>query len=306
MISRRDLGRLAMGSLTMAARPANKIDSNIKGIQFGLQTYVFTTTGLPQKDLLDLAVQSMVEARLGECDLYAPAIEPGEFWDTIRDSAAAAAKRTEAREALDKWRASVSLDFYRAIRKKINDAGIEIYAMSGFPGRTREELERAFEIAGILGATLVTIGNTLPAAKEVAPMVDKAKFLVGLQGRPDMHPASPDTISTPAHFEEALALSKNYWMSFDIGDATGGGYDTLPFVEAHHDRIALIYLKDRRRDRTSVPWGEGDTPVADVLRLARDRKYAWRCYVDCDYKTSDRPGDVKRSFEYAKKALGSL
>jgi sugar phosphate isomerase/epimerase len=200
--------------------------------------------------------------------------------------------------------ASVSLDFYRAIRKKINDAGIEIFAMSGFPGKTAEQLERTFEIAGVLGVRLVTIGNTLPEAKEVAPLVDKSQFLVGLQGRPDMQPTDPDAISIPANFDEALALSKNYWMSFDIGDATGGGYDTLRFVEAHHDRIALIYLKDRRKDRTSVTWGEGDTPVAEVLRLARDRKYPWHCFVDCDYKTADRPGDVKRSFEYSKKALG--
>jgi len=28
------------------------------------------------------------------------------------------------------------------------------------------------------------------------------------------------------------------------------------------------------------------------------------CYVDCDYKTSDRPADVKRSLEYAKTVLG--
>jgi sugar phosphate isomerase/epimerase len=288
----------------MAAWPATKIDSNIHGIQFGLQTYVFTTAGLPQSGLLDLAVESMVAARLGECDLFAPLVEPAEFWDKIRDSSAAADDRTEARQALDRWRASVPLDFYHAIRKKINDAGIEIYGTSGFPARTEEELERAFAIADVLGAGLVTIASTLTAAKQLAPMVDKSRFRVGLQGRPDMHPANPEAISTPANFEQALALSKNYWMSFDIGDATGGGYDALSFVEAHHNRIALVYLKDRRKDRTSVPWGEGDTPIADVLHLAKDRKYPWRCFVDCDYKTTDRPGDVKRSFEYAKKALG--
>jgi sugar phosphate isomerase/epimerase len=165
-------------------------------------------------------------------------------------------------------------------------------------------LERALEIAGVFGASLVTIDNALPEAKQMAPLVDKAGFLIGLQGHPAMHPDDANAISTPANFEEALALSKNYWASFDIGDAAGGGYDVLPFVDAHHDRIALIYLKGRRRDRTSVPWGEGDTPVADVLRLARDRKYGWRCFVDCDYKTTDRPGDVKRSFEYAKNVLG--
>jgi sugar phosphate isomerase/epimerase len=304
MISRRRLGKLALGSLALPASPAGKIDSKIDGVRFGLQTYVFTVGGLPQNGLLDLAVKTMVEARLGECDLFAPLVEPAEFWAKIRDSAATAAEGAAARQALARWRASVSLDFYRSIRNKINDAGIDIFAISGFPGKTTEQLERAFEIAGALGARLITINNTLTEAKQVAPLVDKAGFLIGLQGRPDLHPADPDTISTPANFEGALALSKNYWISFDIGDATGGGYDALPFVDAHHDRIALIYLKDRRRDRTSVQWGEGDTPIAEVLRLTRDRKYGWRCFVDCDYKTSDRPGDVKRSFEYAKKSLG--
>jgi sugar phosphate isomerase/epimerase len=119
-----------------------------------------------------------------------------------------------------------------------------------------------------------------------------------------MNPTNPDTIARPEQYEEAVSLSKSYGMSFDIGDATGSGYDSLKFVEAHLDRLSLIYLKDRRKDRLSVPWGEGDTPVAEVLRLVRDRKAPVRCYIDCDYKTTDRPADVKRSFEFAKKALG--
>jgi len=40
------------------------------------------------------------------------------------------------------------------------------------------------------------------------------------------------------------------------------------------------------------------------VNRAGGRSYPIRCYIDCDYKTSDRPGDVKRSFEFAKKALG--
>ena len=84
---------------------------------------------------------------------------------------------------------------------------------------------------------------------------------------------------------------------------TGGGYDSLAFVKDRLDRIAVIYLKDRRKDRLSVPWGEGNTPINEVLRLVRDSKYPIRCYIDCDYKTTDRPADVKRSFGYAKAAL---
>ena len=313
MFSRRNLGKLALAALPMAATAARKIDSVVRGIQFGLQSYVFSGTGLPQDGILDVVVKSMIESGLGECDLYAPLAEPAQFWDRIRAGGPAVpgatvppevAARAQAREELAKWRMSVSLDYFRPIRKKFDDAGIEIYGLSGFPGSTEEELNRTFEIAGILGARLITLGVTLPAAKRIAPVVEKHSYLVGIQGRPDMSVTDPNAIASPKNFEEAVSLSKSYWMSFDIGDATGGGYDALKFVEAHHDRIALLYLKDRRKDRLSVPWGEGDTPVTEVLRLVRDRKYPIRCYIDCDYRTANRPADVKRSFEYAKAALG--
>lgn len=314
MFSRRDLGKLALAAMPGSATAAKKLDSVVHGIQFGLQSYVFSGIGLPPDKVLDVVVQSMVDSGLGECDLYAPLVEPAEFWDRIRAGGPAgpgaavspevAAARAKAREELAKWRMSVSLDYFRAIRKKFEDAGIEIYGLSGFPGSTEEELGRTFEIAGVLGARLVTLGVTLTAAKRVAPFVEKHSFQVGIQGRPDMNAGNPDVIATPANFEEAVSLSKKYWMSFDIGDATGGGYDSFQFVETHHDRIALLYIKDRRKDRLSVPWGQGDTPVREVLRLVRDRKYPIRCYIDCDYRTTDRPGDVRRSFEYAKAALG--
>jgi len=259
----------------MSAMAEKKIDSVVHGIQFGLQSYIFTRIGLPQEGLVDTVIASMVECGLGECDFFAPLVDP-----------------------------ATSLDSFRAIRKKFEDAGIAIYGLSGFHWSTDEELGRTFEVAEVLGARLITLTVTLPAARRIAPVVEKSKFLVGIQGNPNMNPTNPEAISKPEQFAEAVSLSKSYGMSFDIGDATGGGYDALKFVQTHHDRISLIYLKDRRKDRTSVPWGDGDTPLAAILRLIRDRKYPIRCYIDCDYQTTDRPADVKRSFEYVKRALG--
>jgi sugar phosphate isomerase/epimerase len=300
MLSRRDVGKVALGAMIMPALAAKKIDSVIRGIQFGLQSYIFTGIGLPQDGLVDTVIASMVESRLGECDLYAPLVEPAQFWDRIR---ARGPEEAAARAELAKWRLSVPLDYYRAIRKKFDDAAIEIYGLSGFPGSTEEELARTYEVGAVLGARLITLGVTLPAARRIAPMAGKASFLVGIQGNPNMNPTDPDAIARPEDYEQAVALSKNFRISFDIGDATGSGYDALQFVQAHLDRITLLYLKDRRKDRTSVPWGEGDTPVAEILRVIRDGRYPIRCYLDCDYKTTDRPADVKRSFEYARKAL---
>jgi sugar phosphate isomerase/epimerase len=289
MLSRRDLGKLALAALPLRGTAAKKIDSVVHGVQFGLQTYVFSGIGLPQDGILDIVVKSMVASQLGECELYAPLVVPADV--------------PQAREEQAKWRMSVSLDHFRAIRRKFEDAGIQIYAISGFPASTDAELNRTFEIAGALGARQITLGVTLSAAARIAPLVEMSGFQVGIQGRPNMHATTPDAISTPENYDAAVSLSKSYWVSLDIGDATGGGYDALKFVETHHDRIALLYLKDRRKDRVSVPWGEGDTPIREILRLIVEHKNPIRCYIDCDYKPANRPADVQRSYEYAKAAV---
>jgi len=311
MFSRRDLGKMAF--LPVSTMLAKKIDSTVQGVQFGLQSYIFSGIGLPHDGILDVVIKSMVESGLGECDLFAPLVEPPQLWERIRAgaparpggqvTAEAAAARAQAREELAKWRMTVSLDHFRAVRNKFDAAGIAIHGLSAFPGSTVEELTRTFDIASVLGARIVTLGITFPAAMRVASLAERRDFIVGIQGEPNLSLTDPDVICKPGQYDKALSLSRSYRISIDIGDATGGGYDSLAFVKDRLDRIAVIYLKDRRKDRVSVPWGEGDTPIKEVLRLVKDSKYPIRCYIDCDYKTTDRPADVKRSFGYAKAAL---
>src|SRR5580704_15660683 len=98
MLSRRHLAKLTLGALSIPAMAAKKIDSVFHGIQFGLQSYIFTRAGLPQESLVETVIASMVECGLGECDFYAPLVDP-----------------------------ATSLDQFRTIRKKFNDAGVEIH-----------------------------------------------------------------------------------------------------------------------------------------------------------------------------------
>ena len=273
-----------MAILPLTAMPAYSAPGNL---HFGLQSYIFSGIGLPHDRVLDIVIHSMVECGLRECDLFAPLIEPP----------------NHTREELPNWWQTVPLDHFRAVRGKFDAAGIAIYGLSAFPGSTPEQLTRTFEIAQVLGARIVTLSIKLSAARRIAPLAAQRDFIIGIQGNPDLSITDPDVISTPERYDQALSLCPNYRISFDIGDATGGGYDSLAFVRRRLDRIAVLYLKDRRKDRLSVPWGEGDTPVQEVLRLVRDSGHPIRCYIDCDYRTTDRPADVKRSLEYAKRAL---
>jgi sugar phosphate isomerase/epimerase len=318
MYSRRRFCTLALGAVPWSAASAStKIDSKVHGIQWGLQSYSFT--GAPMEGILDVVIRAMVESGLGECDIYSPQLEPPELSAAVRGGGGVAGRgappaaatpgapdpRAQARERLARWRATAPLSYFRDIRAKFNRAGIDIWGYSGTTGNTDEEIERTFAIAKAMGAGYVTTSATLSQARRIAPLAERHRIRVGFQGRPNMTSTDPDQIRKPQDFLDVVKLSRNFWISLDIGDVTGGGWDPLPFVRDHHERIALLYIKDRKKDNTSMPWGEGETPVKEVLQLVRDRRLPIRCYVDNDYKSPlTRTEDVKRSFEWAKKVLG--
>jgi len=300
MHSRRRFGRALLAGVPLALM-ASKIESRIGGVQFGLQSYSFN--GLPLEGILDVVIGSMVDTGLGECEIWSPLIEPPDLVRKIR-GAADAGRRASARAELDHWRLAVSLDHFRAIRRKFADAGIRITAFSASPGPMDEDLNRTFEIGKALGVEIITVASPLSVARRLAPLAERHNLMVGLQGIPTMHPADTDQIATPENYEEGVALSRNFRITIDIGDAVGGGYDALKFVQDHHQRIYQLFLKDRTKAGVSVPWGQGDTPIAAILRLIRDQKWPIRGYIDNDYKSPlTRAEDVKNSFAFAKRVL---
>ena len=45
-------------------------------------------------------------------------------------------------------------------------------------------------------------------------------------------------------------------------------------MKEHHARITNIHVKDRKKDRgAEMPFGEGDTPLKEVLQLVKKEKY---------------------------------
>ena len=69
MYTRRRFCTLALGTLPWAVAPT-RINSKVRGIQWGLQSYSFT--GSPMDGILDVVIEAMVNAGLGECDIYSP------------------------------------------------------------------------------------------------------------------------------------------------------------------------------------------------------------------------------------------
>ena len=305
MYSRRDFGKIAMAGVPLAAAWA-KINSKVNGVQIGVQTYSFRDFPAPA---LDAIIKAMTEIGLGQCEVFAAHVEPaggprGGAEAKMRPQNADA--RKEAREELRKWRLSVSMDHFKGVRKKFDDAGIEIYAYnySFNDGFTDDEIDRGFEMTKALGAKVITASSTLSVAKRVAPFAEKHKMIVAMHGHSNL--TDPNQFATPKSFTDAMAMSKYFWVNLDIGHFSAAGFVPVEFIQSHHDRITNLHLKDRKKgaDGANVPWGEGDTPIKPVLLLLKEKKYPIPAFIEYEYRgTADPTSEVKKCFEYCKRAL---
>ena len=119
----------------------------------------------------------------------------------------------------------------------------------------------------------------LTEARRLVPFVERHKMFVAMHNHNNL--VDPDQFATPASFEKALAMSDYFKVTLDIGHFVAGNNDPVDFIRKHHDRIVNIHIRDRKRNNgPSRPFGQGDTPIKEVLRLIRDNQYPIRCYLE--------------------------
>jgi len=300
--SRRDFSKLALAGLPLSMALA-KIDSRVAGVQIGVQSYSFRDRSL------DEAIKAMVEDGIGECELFSPHIEPTRpqvrAADPPPNQADRASARAAAREELRKWRLTVPLDDIKAARKKFDDAGIWLFAfnVSFRDDFTDPEIDRGFQMAQALGVKVITASSTLSVMPRVVPFAEKYKITVGVHGHSNVK--DPNEFATPESFTKAMAMSKYVGVNLDIGHFSAAGFDPIEFIQAHHDRITNLHLKDRKKDDgANMPFGEGDTPIKQVLRLVKEKKYKMPANIEYEYKgKEDAAVEVKKCFQYCKEAL---
>jgi sugar phosphate isomerase/epimerase len=95
------------------------------------------------------------------------------------------------------------------------------------------------------------------------------------------------------------------WVNLDVGHFFASGHDPIAYIKAHHSRITNIHVKDRMANQgREMPFGQGQTPLAETLRLVRDNKYDFPVCIE--YVGPDGPpAELKRCFDYCKAALKS-
>lgn len=221
---------------------------------------------------------------------------------TPEEQAAAQARAEELR----KWRLSATAATFRPVKKKIEDAGIDLrilcYNMN-VKNTTDDEIEYGFMMAKALGAKVISTSTQVSMAKRTAPFADKHKILLAYHGHANL--TNPDEVATPESFAAVTGASKYHRINLDIGHFTAANFDAVDYMKTNHDRITHLHMKDRKKDQgPNVPWGTGDTPIKAVLHLLRDKR--WDIPANIEFEMQGDPVDeVAKCYQYCKEALAT-
>lgn len=290
LISEKEAKGLAVAAALFASSSrlfgAKWINSVVRGVQIGAQSYSFRDRDLAA------AIKAYLTVGLGECELWQGHVEPAHV----------------SRDELRKWRLSVPLSRFRAIRRHFDNAGVLLYAYnySFRSDFTDPEIERGFQMTQAMGLKYITASSNVRVAPRVDKYAQKYKITVGFHNHDDT--ANPDEFSTPATFARALkGASKYLAINLDIGHFTAANQDPVSFIRQHHGRIVTLHIKDRKRNHgPAVPFGQGDTPIVAVLRLLRDNH--WKIPANIEYEYGPKPGldtlaEMKKCYAYMREAL---
>jgi sugar phosphate isomerase/epimerase len=346
--TRRDLGKIALASLPLVrASAAKMIDSKIDGVQLGAITYSFNRIASPDPEAIIRAYVTVglgeCELMSNHCEALAgapamPAIGRGGGGGRARGGpggnppaggsapAQPAAQRggggggraaltpeqqaemDAAAEKVRQWRASATPETWKAVRKKFNDAGVEVALLCyNMQDRMKDEdIEYGFSMAKGLGVKAMSTSTTLTMAKRIAPLADKHKMMVGYHGHDQTN--DPNQTATLESYDTLMGYGKYNGINLDIGHFTAAGYDAVAFIKQHHDKITNLHIKDRKKDHgpNVAVWGTGDTPIRPVMQLMKEMHYPFPANMELEYAglTAENIVDeTKKCFAYVKSCL---
>ena len=271
------VSRHVLGAATPAggAAPAGKPNSVFNGVRIGCITYSYRGGVNTAEDTL----KALIQDGLSEVELMGGPIEG----------------------YMGKGDKTAQLAKCAALRKMYNDAGVNIHIHKMGFGKSDEEIDFAFQVAKTLGCVGITTERSEAEAKKLAPFADKHKIWVAFHNHTNNCPVMDK-------MDPILECGKYIGFNFDVGHYFAGtkGLSPIPVIEKYHDRIVSLHMKDRTADGGNLPWGEGKTPIKEILQLMRKEKWTFPADIELEYKVpqgSDSVAEVAKCVQYCKEAL---
>lgn len=325
-LSRRDLGKFSAGVVSGIAFAQSTSEQG--RVQLGVCTYSFRDLPRVNGDAVGPVMDALKQCHANVCELFSPQLEPEDVvltrvlreitkpgadgkapsMDQAKAKYEAAASSPEGRENRQKlrdWRLNTTMKHFEDVRQKFAGAGIEIFAytLNFSKDFSDAELDKCFQQARALRVKTIASSTQISMLPRLKPLAEKYKVPVAVHGHSETN--NPDEFSSPETFQKALDMSPWFKVNLDIGHFTAAGFDPVAYIEEHHARITHLHLKDRRRnDGPNEPFGEGDTPIKQVLQLLKRKGYAIPALIEYEYEGTGSPvEEVNKCLAYCRSAI---
>ena len=298
--SRRQFNQWAGAVAAAAACSRRSFGFAESGPRLGLNTW--SLRALSQQEAIPIILQVMKQTKLHDCELLFSHVEPARFNPVFPVGLLSAPRLPPTPQQLEKqkataaalmeWRLSVPMSYFTSLRSTFEMQGLRIKAYAARLGSSEAEIDRQFLMTKALGADSILVRVPEPLTNLVAAAAEKHRMSVGLQ------------FSDLKALQRQLAASKYFCMDPDIGDLTKAKVNALQFVQANFKSIGSIDLKDAMPGGPSVPFGDGESHMKEVLQFLKEKQVPLTAYIDCDYAGTGRsPEEVDKCVSYAREVL---
>ena len=218
-----------------------------------------------------------------------------------------------------------------AALKRIAELGYTAVEFAGFFGKSAEEVRAMLDEYGLrisgthspftdLRPSVImdtvkyhkAIGNTdyiIPGAdlstleklEDFVNVVNYAQPILAAEGiRLGYHNHSHEFVVQPygSTIHAQIEERTNVHFEIDTFWTFNAGLDSLAVLERLSHRIHVIHLKDGRKGGYGIPLGQGDAPVADVVKYAE--KKGWQMVVESETLTPSGMAEATACMEYLK------
>uniref|UniRef100_UPI0032167E03 sugar phosphate isomerase/epimerase family protein n=1 Tax=uncultured Draconibacterium sp. TaxID=1573823 RepID=UPI0032167E03 len=307
-------GATALAFAPMAFSCSGDTGSTFGGVHIGVITYSWRSMPSTADDIIRYCVEGNITSlelmgNVAEEFVGIPPMPPRPPRDveqTEEERNAYLAACDIAAQKQKEWRKQCDFERYKELRKRFDMAGIHIHTVKFAPANwSDEEIDYAFQAAKVLGAGAITNEIGDEACRKLGKFAEKHGMIAAYHNH--SQPGEPGF-----SFDAFLAQSPANKLNLDVGHYFGStGKHPNELIERLHDRIYSIHLKDKtgknsNPPNTNRPWGEGETPLKDILGLIKEKKWPIYCDIELEYPIpdgSDAQTEIVKCVDYCKNLL---
>lgn len=306
------LGLILLSTELLQAQ--SRINSEYNGVQVGVITYSYRDMRLDVEGTL----QACLESGISTIELMGTGVEDylgapksplssREVENLDKQPKKKQKEYARFQKEIEAWRnAEATMNKYVELRKMFNDAGVKIHIYKWIAGMSDEDLDYSFKVAKALGAIGITTEIGEENCTKVGAAAERAGMLAVFHNHYQYAEEDFDV-------DKLLALSPANRLNFDIGHYYGStGKCPVEFIKKYHEQITSIHIKDKtgKENETEANanqvFGQGETPIKEVLQLIRDKQWPIHCDIELEYTIapwSNAVKEVNNCRAYCREAL---